>query len=52
MAKIEIQVKPEELQRISTFLSNNNIDYLIVDDYGNHSKEDTDKYRKLITGAK
>ncbi len=48
MAKIEIVGSPEELLRISTFLINNNINFGMVDDYGNHSLEDSKKYQELI----
>ena len=48
MAKIEIKGDPEDLKRISTFLNNNNIKFEIVDDYGNHSMEDSKKYRELL----
>jgi hypothetical protein len=49
MAKIEIKGTPEKLERIAIFLKANNIDHSIIDDYGNHSKEDLEKYRELMT---
>lgn len=49
MAKIEIKGSPEELERASVFLRNNNIRFRIVADYGNHSERDTRKYVELIT---
>lgn len=48
MARIEIKGSPEELNRVATFLNNNNIAFQVVDDYGNHSIEDSEEYRKLI----
>lgn len=48
MAKIQITGTPEELDRVATFLRNNNINFEIVNDFGNHSKEDSEKYNKLI----
>lgn len=48
MAKIEIKGTPEKLERIAIFLKANNIPHDIIDDFGNHSKEDTDKYRDLM----
>tara|TARA_R110000744_G_scaffold128298_3_gene235309 strand:+ start:622 stop:780 length:159 start_codon:yes stop_codon:yes gene_type:complete len=48
MAKIEILGSPEELERVSTFLTNNNIKFKVVSDFGNHSIEDSGKYNKLI----
>lgn len=47
MAKIEIKGSPEELERVATFLANNNVKFDIVNDYGNHSLEDLDKYAHL-----
>lgn len=49
MAKIEIKGSPEELERVATFLAKNNIKFDIVNDYGNHSLEDLDKYEYLKT---
>ena len=49
MAKIEIKGTPEKLERVSIFLKANNIEHTIMEDYGNHSKEDSDKYRELMT---
>ncbi|WP_149274519.1 hypothetical protein [Pareuzebyella sediminis] len=49
MAKIEIKGTPEKLERVSIFLKANNIQHSIVDDFGNHSKEDSDKYRVLMS---
>lgn len=49
MAKIEIKGTPEKLERIAIFLKTNNIVHAIIDDYGNHSQEDLDKYRDLMT---
>ena len=48
MAKIEIKGTPEKLERIAIFLKANSIPHVIIDDYGNHSKEDSDKYRELM----
>lgn len=48
MAKIEIKGSPEELERVATFLANNNLKFEVVKDYGNHSLEDLDKYADLI----
>lgn len=48
MAKIEITGKPEDLERISIFLKSNYIRHSIVEDYGNHSKEETEKYQMLM----
>ena len=39
MAKIEIKGSPEELERVSTFLINNNIKFSLIKDFGNHSLE-------------
>jgi len=47
MAKIEIIGSPEELERVATFLANNNVKFNVVNDYGNHSLEDLDKYVQL-----
>ncbi len=44
MARIEIKGSPEELERITIFLTANNIKHVITDDLGNHSKEDSEKY--------
>ena len=49
MAKIEIKGNPEKLERIAIFLKANNIEHAIIDDYGNHSKEDLEKYRDLMS---
>ena len=51
MAKIEIKGRPEELERISVFLKNNNIRFDIVNDLGNHSMEDSLRYKELIERA-
>ena len=48
MAKIEIVGSPEELERVSTFLKNNNIKFRMVNDYGNHSIMDSKKFNELI----
>ena len=48
MAKIEIKGSPEELERIAIFLKDNNIQFYISPDFGNHSKEDLEKYEKLM----
>ena len=45
MAKIEIKGTPEKLERVSIFLKTNNIEHSIIDDFGNHSVEDTEKYK-------
>ena len=47
MAKIEIKGSPEELERVATFLANNNVKFDIVNDYGNHSLEDLALREKL-----
>ncbi len=49
MAKIEIKGSPEELERVATFLANNNIKFNVVNDYGNHSLDDIDKYEYLMS---
>ncbi|MEP2237700.1 hypothetical protein [Maribacter sp.] len=49
MAKIEIKGSPEELERVATFLANNNVKFDIANDYGNHSLEDLEKYEHLKT---
>ncbi|MFD2604906.1 hypothetical protein ACFSSG_05370 [Euzebyella marina] len=48
MAKIEIKGTPEKLERVSIFLKTNNIEHSIIDDFGNHSVEDTEKYKALM----
>jgi len=48
MAKIEITGLPDDLDRICTFLKSNNIRFCLVDDHGNHSIEDSKKYKELI----
>lgn len=48
MAKIEINGSPEELERVSTFLLNNNIKFKITSDFGNHSREELEKYNLLM----
>jgi hypothetical protein len=48
MAKIEIVGTPDELERIGTFLLNNNVRFKIVDDFANHSFEESVRYKKLI----
>lgn len=48
MAKIEIKGSPEELERVSTFLLNNNIKFSIANDFGNHSQYDAEKYAELM----
>ena len=48
MAKIEIKGTPEKLERVSIFLKANNIQHTIIDDFGNHSKEDSERYRELM----
>ena len=52
MAKIEINGTLEDLDRICTFLKSNNIRFGLVDDYGNHSLEDSKKHRELIEKLK
>ncbi|KKO06126.1 hypothetical protein LCGC14_0071390 [marine sediment metagenome] len=47
MAKIEIKGSPEELERVATFLANNNVKFNVVNDYGNHSIEDLERYADL-----
>tara|TARA_R110000744_G_scaffold97024_2_gene187475 strand:+ start:641 stop:808 length:168 start_codon:yes stop_codon:yes gene_type:complete len=47
MARIEIKGSPEELERILIFLKANNIKHDITDDFGNHSKDDIEKYEQL-----
>ncbi|MCP4978062.1 MAG: hypothetical protein GY931_18080 [Maribacter sp.] len=49
MARIEIKGSPEELERIVIFLKANNIQFNIAPDFGNHSKEDFQKYEVLMT---
>jgi len=49
MARIEIKGSPEELERIAIFLMDNNIKHRITPDFGNHSKEDLQKYEALMT---
>lgn len=48
MARIEIKGSPEELERIIIFLKSNNIQFQIAADFGNHSKEDLEKYQALM----
>jgi len=48
MARTEIKGSPEELERIVTFLKANNIQFHITPDFGNHSKEDLQKYEALM----
>ncbi len=48
MAKIEITGSPDELERVSTFLLNNNIKFKIRDDFGNHSHEVLEKFNVLM----
>jgi hypothetical protein len=48
MARIEIKGSPEELERIAIFLKDNNIQHRISPDFGNHSKEDLEKYEALM----
>lgn len=48
MAKIEISSSPEELERITTFLVNNNVKFKVVNDFGNHSQEASKAYGKLF----
>jgi len=48
MAKIEIKDSPDELERVATFLSNNNIKFSVVKDCGNYSLDDIDRYEHLI----
>ena len=48
MARIEIKGSPEELERIAIFLKDNNIQHRISPDFGNHSKEDLQKYEELM----
>lgn len=48
MAKIEITGSPEELERVSTFLRNNNIKFSVANDFGNHSQEDAEKFIELM----
>ncbi|SHI37318.1 hypothetical protein [Pseudozobellia thermophila] len=48
MAKIEIKGTAEKLERVSIFLKANNIEHSITEDYGNHSKEEADRYKALI----
>ena len=52
MAKIEITSPPEDLDRICIFLKSNNIRFELVDDYGNHSIEDSKNYKELIAKFK
>ena len=48
MAKIEITGSPEELERITTFLVNNNVRFRVVKDFANHSLEASTAYSKLL----
>ena len=48
MAKIKIIGSAEELERVSNFLTNNNIKFKVKSDFGNHSLVDSEKYSKLI----
>ena len=48
MAKIEIGGSPAVLERVGTFLTNNSIRFKMVNDFGNHSAEDSEAYRRLI----
>ena len=48
MARIEIKGTPEELERIVIFLKANNIQFHISPDFGNHSKENLEKYEALM----
>ena len=48
MAKIEITELPDDLDRICTFLKSSNIRFCLVNDHGNHSIEDSKKYKELI----
>lgn len=48
MARIEIKGSPAELERIAIFLKDNNIRFNISPDFGNHSKEDLEKYEELM----
>lgn len=48
MAKIEIVGSPEELERISIFLDNNNVKFRMLNDFGNHSLDDAGKFKYLI----
>lgn len=48
MAKIEIKGSPEELERVCIFLTTNNIKFAVVNDYGNHSLEDADRFKVLL----
>lgn len=52
MARIEIQGSPEELERIVIFLRDNNIPHRIMPDFGNHSKEEMQKYEALMAKYK
>lgn len=48
MANIEITGSPEELERITTFLVNNNVRFRVVKDFANHSLEASTAYSKLL----
>lgn len=48
MGKIKITNPPENLDRICAFLKSNTIHFKLVDDYGNHSLEDSKKYKELL----
>jgi len=48
MARIEIKGSPEELERIAIFLKDNNIQFHITPDFGNHSVAELEKYEALM----
>ena len=50
--KAEIKASPEELERFAVFLKNNTISFEMVNDLGNHSMEDSLKYKQLLERSK
>ena len=48
MARIEITGTPDELERIGTFLKNNNVDFKMVNDFGNHSLKEQKMFENII----
>ncbi|WP_273566411.1 hypothetical protein [Maribacter halichondriae] len=48
MARIEISGTPDELERIGTFLKNNNVDFKMVNDFANYSLEEQKMFDRII----
>lgn len=46
--KLTVSELPDDLDRICTFLKSSNIRFCLVNDHGNHSIEDSKKYKELI----